>query len=164
MDVCDIVYKPKTGSVQRKKPEKEAEALLKKEFFLIYSAFSAFANACEKTWPRVSYAKTLMLPAGERKARLTPHIDRAIVSAESYSERDQLYRRLASHCYQTAHWFEKKDDFKQAAKWMNLALRFLKLSLDPKVKGDLESIKKELTEIKAMQEREEKEEEDDGEN
>jgi hypothetical protein len=78
---------------------------------------------------------------------LPAHLDRAIVSAETYGERDRLYRRMASHCYQTAHWFEKTGDFKQALKWMNLALRFLQLSLNPKNREMDEKFERELDEL-----------------
>ena len=49
----------------------------------------------------------------------------------------------------------KNGDCKQAAKWMNLALRFLRLSMDPKAKQDMENIQKELAEVKAAMQQQE---------
>jgi hypothetical protein len=164
MNVGDMENKLRKGSVQRKKTKKDFDEL-RKIIILSYNCFAGFARACEATEQtrlRIAYAKTLTLPT----ARKAPeHLDRAIIAAESYSERDLLYRRLASQCYKTSQWFTKNGDYKQASKWMNLALRFLRLSLDPKAKEDLEIIKKEVAELKAaMQEREEEEEdEEDGE-
>jgi ribosomal protein L29 len=166
MDVSDMKDKPETSSVRQKKLEKDTEALIKKEFFYVYNAYAAFANAYEKTFARprrrqVRIVKAFRMAGPIKHRAEEKHLDRAIVAAESWSERDKLCRRLASHCYQTAHWFEKNGDHKQAAKWMNLALRFLRLSMDPKSKEDLELVKKELAEVKAMmQEREEEDGED----
>jgi len=130
--VGDIENKLKKGSVQRKHTEKDFDSLRK----IIIFSYQCFA-------------------------KLPEHLERAIIAAESYSERDLLYRRLASQCYKTSRWFTKNGDYKQACKWMNLALRFLRLSLDPKAKQDLEIIKKELAELKAaMQQRGEEDEED----
>jgi hypothetical protein len=134
--------KRNSGFVQRKRLETGADTRLKKEFLYVYNLYAAYANALEKT---LKPAGTL--PHERREA----HLDRSIVSSETWSERDKLYRRLASHCYQNARWFEKNGDYKQASKWMNLALRFLRLSLDPKAKQDYEAITKKLDEIKALQ-------------
>jgi len=139
MNMSDMKPKLKKGSVQQKRAEKDADEL-RKIVSLSYSAFAAFANAAEKTWkPSVRVAKMAK--------RLPAHLDRAIISAESYSERDLLYRRLASHCYKLSQWFQKSSDFKQAVKWMSLALRFLRLSLDPKARAMDEKFEAELAEL-----------------
>jgi hypothetical protein len=173
MNMSDKENKLKKGSVQQNKLEKDAEALTKKEFFFLYSAYAAFANACERTSMPTGSARALTITETTRlrKARAgEKHLDRAIVAAESWSERDKLYRRLASQCYKNQQLFRKSGDDRQALKWMNLALRFLRLSLDPKAKQDMEHIQKELAEVKAlaegkaaMQEQEQEEEEEDGE-
>jgi len=161
MIMSDTENKLNTGSVQRKRLETDTDTLIKKEFFIVYNAYAAFANACEKTL-RPAGTLTVAEPVKLRKAR-EAHLDRAIVASESWNERDRLYRRLASHCYQNARWFEKNGDYKQAAKWMNLALRFLRLSLDPKAKEDLEHIQRELAEIKTQVKKQEEEDEEDDE-
>ena len=165
MIMSDTENKLNTDSVQRNRLETGADTQLKKEFFLAYSAYAAFLNAYEKTMlkpkRRVAFSKTIKTGVEARAER--KHLDRAILAAESWEERDKLFRRLASHCYQNARWFEKNGDYKQAAKWMNLALRFLRLSLDPKAKEDLEHIQRELAEIKAQVKEQEKEGEEDAE-
>jgi len=94
-----------------------------------------------------------------RKARAEKHLDRAIIGAETWSERDKLFRRLAAQCYETVRWFKKNGDYKQAAKWMSLVLRFLRLSLDPKSKQEMDQVMRELEELKAtVKEQEEKKE------
>jgi len=135
----DIVSKTEKGSVKQKKAEKDADEL-RKIVSLSYNAFAAFLNACEKTriTPKIARKGIKKLPA---------HLDRAIINAESYSERDLLYRRLASHCYKTSQWFQKNSDYKQALKWMNLALRFLRLSMDPKKQAMDEKFEAELADL-----------------
>ena len=158
-----MTSKLRKGSVRRKKPEKDADKRLKKELFLIYNCFAAFANACEKTWPRSRAAlfKTITVEAG--KARAEKHLDRAIIGAETWDERDKLFRRLASQCYQTATWLKQSGDLKQAAKWMNLTLRYLRLSLDPRAKEmerqvdeQLQTLERLIKEAKAAKEEAEK--------
>jgi hypothetical protein len=165
MDMSDTKNKPSTGSVRQKKLEKDADGLSKKEFFMLYSAFAAFANVLEeekKRFPTVKTSRTLMLRQARRRQGLPKHLDRAIIEAETYSERDLLCRRLASQCYRLSQQFTKNSDYKQAVKWMNLALRFLRLSLDPKAKQMDEKFEAELDELKAaMKKREEEEEEED---
>jgi len=148
MVVSDIKSKPCLGSVRRKKPEKDVDEL-RKIVSLSYSAFAAFLNVAEKTRikPQLRMARLTK--------RLPPHLDRAIISAESYDERDLLFRRLASHCYQVSKWFMKKADYKQATKWMSLAHRFLRLSMDPKAKemdekfeAELDRLEKKMDEMK----------------
>jgi hypothetical protein len=167
MDMRDIKDKPETCSVKRKKLKTEAEALQKKEFLKMYSqaynAFAAFANAYEKTMlkpkprQRATFSRTITVGVEARKAKAAKHLDRAIISAESWSERDALVRRLASHCYQTAKWFMKAGDYKQAAKWITLTHRFLKLAMEHKVhredeefEAKLQEMQKKIEEIKEM--------------
>ena len=160
MDMSDTKNKPLTGSVKRKKLEKDADGLTKKEFFLAYNAFAAFLNLYEQTFPQpkrrqVRYAKAFRL--AERRVE-EKHLDRAIISAESYTERDLLFRRIAAQNYKVSKWFMKKGDYKQAKAWMTLALRFLKLSLDPKAKQMDEKFEAELDELKAAMKKREEEE------
>jgi len=139
MNVSDMQKKLKKASVQQKKTEKDANLLQKKELFLIYNTYAAFLTAIEK-----SKIKPLIK---RRATKLPEHLDRAIIQAESYSDRDKLFRRLGSQCYRWAKWFMGKNDSKQAAKWMNLALRFLKLSMDPKKQAREEEITKQLEKL-----------------
>jgi hypothetical protein len=157
MDISDRSNKLRKGSVSRKKPEKDAEALTKKEFFLIYSAYAAFANACKETMGKAKRRRALT-----RKAVVEEkHLNRAIIFAESWTERDKLYRRLAKQCYETSSYLKKTGALKESAKWMNLTLRFLRLSLDPKSKEEMDRVLNELVELKtAMKEHEGEQEED----
>ena len=141
MDVGDMKDKLGKGSVHRKKAEKDADALLKKELFLVYNAYAAFANAYEQT-----FAKQ------KKRAKLPEHLDRAILQAETYPERDLLCRRLASQCYKFSKMFMKNGDYKMAVKWMNLALRFLRLSMDPKKQAMDEKFEAELSELEKKME------------
>jgi len=144
MDVRDIKKKLAAGSVHRKKPRKDADDLLKKELLLVYNAYAAFANAYEQTFKKQ-----------KRRVKLPEHLDRAIIKAETYPERDLLCRRLASQCYKFSKMFMKNGDYKQAVKWMGMALRFLRLSMDPKkqaadekFEAELKALEKKLEEIK----------------
>jgi len=141
MNVSDTKSKPSLSSVKQKKSEKHADEL-QKIVSLSYSAFAAFANACESEGVRIK-----PLPVAKMAKRLPSHLDRAIIAAESYTERDLLYRRLASHCYKLSKWFMKKADYKQSVKWMNLALRFLRLSMDPKKQWMDEKFEAELADL-----------------
>jgi len=146
----DTESKPSLGSVQRKKLEKDADSL-EKIVTLSYSAFATFLNAYERSVKPVRISHRMV-----RMARKLPsHLDRAIINAESYGERDLLFRRLASHCYQVSKWFMKKADYRQATKWMSLAHRFLRLSMDPKAKemdekfeAELDRLEKKMDEMK----------------
>ena len=144
MDVRDTKKKLAAGSVQRKKPRKDADDLLKKELLLVYNAYAAFANAYEQTFKKQ-----------KRRVKLQEHLDRAIIQAETYPERDLLCRRLASQCYKFSKMFMKNGDYKQSIKWMHLALRFIRLSMDPKkqavdekFEAELKALEKKLEEIK----------------
>ena len=146
MNVSDTKAKPKKGSVQQKKPEKDAKEL-RKIVSLVYPAFAMFLKACEseraRKRPRAKMAR------GE----LPAHLDRAIIQAETYPERDLLCRRLASQCYKFSKLFMKNGDYKQAVKWMNMALRFLRLSMDPKKQAADEKFEAELEQLgKKMEE------------
>jgi hypothetical protein len=166
MYMGDALNKPEKSFVKRKRLEIEADELLKKEFLLSYNAFRALANAWKSTVERPKFCRMLTVGAEAKTEREEKHLDRSIVAAETWDQRDRLFRRLASSCYRTAQWFMKTGDYKQAAKWMNLTLRFLRLSLDPKAKQQMDQVLRELAELKsAVKEREEKmAEEDDGEN
>jgi hypothetical protein len=138
MNVSDTKAKPKKVSVQQKKPEKDIDEL-RKIVSLVYPALAMFLKACEseraRKKPRAKMAR------GE----LPAHLDRAIIQAESYPQRDLLCRRLASQCYKFSKLFMKNGDYKQAVKWMNMALRFLRLSMDPKKESVAEKFMDELT-------------------
>jgi hypothetical protein len=80
-----------------------------------------------------------------------------MVQAESYEDRDLLCRRMASHFCKLAQMLMKDKDFKGAAKWMNLSLRYLKLSLNPKkeaeemkITPELDELEKQIEEIRRM--------------
>jgi hypothetical protein len=138
MNVSDTKAKPKKGAVQQKKPEKDADEL-RKIVSLVYPAFAMFLKACESERAR---KKPLAKMA---RGELPAHLDRAIIQAETYPERDLLCRRLASQCYKFSKMFMKNCDYKQAVKWMNMALRFLRLSMDPKKESVAEKFMVELT-------------------
>jgi len=121
MGVTETKKKLAAGSVHRKKAEKDIDDLLKKELLLVYNAYAAFANAYEQTFKKQ-----------KRRVKLPEHLDRAIIQAETYPERDLLCRRLASQCYKFSKMSMKNGDYKQSVKWMHLALRFIRLSMDPK--------------------------------
>jgi hypothetical protein len=152
--------KPRKQPVQTKQPIPTADKRLKKEFLLVYNAYIAFANACEHTFrTEKAYSVTRTEPVKIRARR--KHLQRAILSAESWDDRDVLFRRLASQCYRDAQWFKKQGDHKNAHKWMNLTLRFLRLSLDPKAKQQMDQVLSELAELKnAMKEHGERSEDD----
>lgn len=140
--------KTKKSSFRQKKPRKDADELLKKELLLVYNAYAAFANAYERT-----FAKQ------KRRVKLPEHLDRAIVKAETYPERDLLCRRLASQCYKFSKFFMNQGDYKQAVKWMGMALRFLRLSMDPKkqamdekIEAELKALEKKIDEATKQQE------------
>jgi len=70
------------------------------------------------------------------------------VSAESWDDRNLLSHRLATQCYSDAHWFKKLKDHKNTHEWMNLSLRFLRLSMDPKAKQQKDQVLNELAELR----------------
>jgi hypothetical protein len=158
--VGDTLNKLGNQPVKEKQRILDANRQLKKEFLLVYNAYRAFANACEHTFrTEKAYSATRTEPVKLRAKR--KHLQRAILSAESWDDRDVLFRRLAAQCYRDAQWFKKQGDHKNAHKWMNLTLRFLRLSLDPKAKQQMEQVLSELAELKnVMKEREEKQEPD----
>jgi hypothetical protein len=154
--------KPRKQPVQKKQPIPTADKHLKKEFLLVYSAYAAFANACETTFgvqKAYSAVRTRAMQIGTGQK----HLQRAIINAESWEDRDRLFRRLASQCYRDAQWFKKQGDHKNAHKWMNLTLRFLRLSLDPKAKQQMDQVLSELAELKNVMKQHNEKGEDDGE-
>jgi hypothetical protein len=154
MDIRGSKTKPKEGSAQRKKAGNDADEY-RKLTSLVWPAFAAFANATEKyvAAPRRARIARRTLPA---------HLDRAVIAAESFEERDLVYRRFASQCYRISKRFVKTNDSKEAARWMNLALRFMRLSMSPKKQAADERFERQLTElaqkIKELEEQEQKEE------
>jgi len=158
---------PKIGLKLTLLNEKSSKQMLRpsqKKFLSAYSTLSALANRIESE--RIKPAFRRQGASGRaRIARLSRHLDRAIQDAETWEDRDKLCRRLSSHCYRTAQQFMKGGDCEQAAKWMNLVLRFLRLSIDPKAREDVDRVEKELADLKAQMSRLEGEqkEQDDGE-
>jgi hypothetical protein len=158
MVMRDIKDKPETRSVGLKRPETDADEL-RKIVSLAYPAFAMFAKALESD---VTVKFSTRAIRRTKVTELPKHLNRAIIAAETYSERDLLCRRLSSYCYGLSRLFMKNQDHKNATKWMTLALRFLRLSLDPKKLQDMDRMEKELAELKAaMKEREEKQGEED---
>jgi len=154
--------KPKTKPKRKKQPFPDVNRQPKKELFLVYDAYCAFASACEQTFPPPKEKAEEKPKEKHKEKREDKHIRRQIVKAESWSERDLLFRRLAAQCYEDAQFLKKTGDLKQAAKWMNLCLRFCRLSLDPKAKQQMGQMLAELRELKtAMKEHEQKQEEED---
>ena len=84
---------------------------------------------------------------------LPKHLDRAIIAAEKYSDRDLLCRRLSSQCYATSKAFMKKADYDNAFKWMKLTDSFMQRSLEQKKMQMDEKFDAELAELrKAIEE------------
>ena len=132
--------KPEKSFDRQNKPEKTVEDF-RKIVSLVHPAFSMFLKTCERERAKAEKQKR------SAKPQLPPHLDRAIIEAETYPERDLLYRRLASQCYKLSKLLIKNGDYKQAVKWMNMALRFLRLSMDPKKQALEEKFEAELTEL-----------------
>jgi len=153
-----------TNPNQRKKLKTNAETLSKNDFSPGYSNLSALATRLESERIRPAFRRH-GASGRARIARVSRHLDRAIMDAETWDDRDKLCRRLSSHCYRTAQQFMKGGDCEQATKWMNLVLRFLRLSIDPKAREDVDRVEKELAELKAQMSRLEGEQKelDDGE-
>jgi hypothetical protein len=85
------------------------------------------------------------------------HLGPAIAKADTWSQRDRLCRRLSSFCYSLAKDFLKAKDFKNAQKWMNLSLRYLRLSMHPKEQfseEELQKLKDMVEEIRDLQRKE----------
>jgi hypothetical protein len=117
----------------------------------MYPVLKAVANTMERqTRPHFP-------PHGRKETdtRLPRHLDRAIVAAETYPQRDLLFRRLSSYCYNLSKWFINKQDYQQAHKWMTLSQSYLNLSIHPKelqadekLETQLEQLEKDIKEQK----------------
>jgi hypothetical protein len=84
MNSGDVKVKPETGPAQRKKPETDADRLLKKEFLLVYNAFSAFANAWDRMIRKPKFCRPITMGAEPKARREEKHLDRSIVAAETW--------------------------------------------------------------------------------
>jgi len=84
-----------------------------------------------------------------------------ILHAQTWPERDQLLRSLAAKCYDVANAYKNEPD--KALKWMRLVAKLLGLSFVPKRLEDLETIKKEVAEVKTQMRELEEEGEENGE-
>jgi len=84
-----------------------------------------------------------------------------ILHAQTWPERDKLLRSLAAKCYDVANTY--KDEPDKALKWIRLVAKLLGLSFVPKRLEDLETIKKEVAEVKTQMRELEEEGEEDGE-
>jgi hypothetical protein len=152
--------KPKKQSIQQNQPIPDADRLLKKELLMAYSAFTSFAKLLEQM--QGAGVKKAPMRRIARAARKEVHLDRAIVSSETWTERDRVCRRLAKFCFDLAKYFLRIKDYRDAQRWMALSHCYLKLAMDPKKLQDMDQIEKELAELKtAMKEREEKQGEED---
>ena len=149
MNMRDDKEQPKTSPIQQNNRETNAEET-KKIYSQVYPALSAFAKALQNQ-------SKIPSPTRHRrtnKTELPKHLDRAIIAAETYSERDLLCRRLSSYCYNLSKYFMNKQDYRQAIKWMTLSLSFLHLSMDPKKLQMDEKFEAELNELEKKVEEE----------
>jgi hypothetical protein len=143
--------KPKINSVQSEQPVPDSEDLTKKELFQVFNLFTAVAKLLEGESRIAAHAKTRTRKiSGETK--LPRHLNRALIYAETWNERDLLCRRLAAFCYDLAKSFLAAKDPKNALKWMNLAARLLKLSMDPKKQYQEEQIERLYDMVEEIQE------------
>ncbi len=150
----DVKEQQKPSPVQQNNPEADPEEN-RKIFSQAYPALLAFAKALQNQ-------TNISRPIQKRRAtktELPKHLDRAIITAETYSERDLLCRRLSSYCYNLSKWFMNKQDYKQAIKWMTLSLNFLHLSMDPKKLQMDEKFEAELDELEKKVEEEKRQRE-----
>ena len=155
MNMRDVKEQQKTSPVQQDDPEADAEEI-SKIFSQAYPALSAFAKALQN---QTKVTPSFAMKRRAAKTELPKHLDRAIITAETYSERDLLCRRLSSYCYNLSKYFMNKQDYRQAIKWMTLSLSFLHLSMDPKklqmdekFEAELEELEKKVEEEKRQRE------------
>ena len=81
---------------------------------------------------------------------LPKHLDRAIIAAETWSERDQVCRRLSSNCYNQSQRLLKEGRSEDARKWMALSLQYMQLSMGPKEKQMEVDVDADLAELKSL--------------
>lgn len=144
MNMRDVSNKPKTRSPSEKQLETDTEGLTKKELLEVYNCLAAAAKLFEearKTSTSIRL-KTQTRMARRAEAPLPKHLGRAHIAADSWTKRDLLCRRMSAWCYEIAKSLLKKEDYKNAQKWITLSARYLRLSMDPK---------KELTEEKLQE-------------
>jgi hypothetical protein len=155
-----MLNNPKTSSIQRKKPIPDADRLLKKELFSVYNCFSAFAKGLEQmqsTGPKKPkpVMRRIVKTAGKEVHLEEVHLDRAVASCETWTERDKVCRRLAKFCFDLAKYFLRVKDYKNAQKWMTLTHRYLRLSVNMKdqlTDEQLDELEDMLKEVKKRQE------------
>jgi hypothetical protein len=149
--------KSKTESASEKKLENGAEGLSKKELLVVFNLLTAAAKLLEdapKTQLHIKMramrvntvetktSETAAESAGTAtgkslmpktvEAPLPKHLDRAHIAADTWPKRDLLCRRMSAYSYKIAKSFLNKQDYKNAIKWMNLSIKYLRLSMDPK--------------------------------
>ena len=83
-------------------------------------------------------------------AKLPKHLDRAIITAETYHQRDLLCRRLSAYCFNMSKTFMNKQEYTEARKWMELSQTYLHLSFDPKKAHREEQIDEDLNELENL--------------
>ena len=149
--------KAKSSSARRKKAKTDDASRLEKELLQVFNLLTAIAKLLEledkvDKLEAEATKTSVKLPRGrvalaqevketketkETKGAKTPkkeekHLSRAIAQAETWQQRDRVYRRVAAFCFSLAQDFLKKSDWKNAQKWMALSHRYSKLSMDPK--------------------------------
>jgi hypothetical protein len=164
MNMRDASKKPKTKPANKKQPETVLEAFSKKELLEIFNLLTAVAKLSEQE-RKVEKLEEDAQKTGihlKRSAMMTrtdvpqlpKHLGRAIMAAETWEERDLLYRRLSAFCYETAKSFLNRSDYRNAHKWMTLSMRYSKLSMDPKkqiTEEELQELEDMLREIEERQ-------------
>jgi len=183
MNVREVSRKSKTESASEKKLENGAEGLSKKELLVVFNLLTAAAKLLEDT-PKtqlhikmramrvntfeINTSETAAGSAGTAtgkslkpktvEAPLPKHLDRAHIAADTWSKRDLLCRRMSAYCYKIAKSLLNKEDFKNAIKWMNVSIKYLRLSMDPKkqlTEEKLQELQDMVDEIKKRQKDEE---------
>jgi len=141
--------KPET-LFKREKKLKPATVDFEKYFF---ETVTLIAEETEKT-------RAQIMRRTDRRTGKTRIRDQ-ILHAQTWPERDKLLRSLAAKCYDVANTY--KDEPDKALKWIRLVAKLLGLSFVPKRLEDLETIKKEVAEVKTQMRELEEEGEEDGE-
>jgi hypothetical protein len=177
MNKHDTKKQPKTNPTQKRNPKtndnnsKKSTINKKQERACYPGNTEKLAQTLDQEYPALeSFAKILENePKPPRNAikfripnsELPKHLDRAIIAAETYTERDQLCRRLSSYCYKISKMFLSQQNYQQAHRWMTLSLNYLHLSMDPKkmqmdekFEAELEEFRKEIEEAKRKREEE----------
>jgi hypothetical protein len=158
MNTNDTKKQPKTNPIQQNKQKTDANDITELLSIIneMYPALQTYAKDLEN---KQVYRHQIKFRSAN--VDLPKHLDRAIIAADTYSQRDLVCRRLSSQCYNMSKWFMKKEDYQQAYKWMTLSMNYLHLSMDPKKMQMDEKFDAELDEfrkeIEAAKERQEKE-------